>query len=70
MKPQHSKLTNGEWQTLTLFEQMGNIGSEVSRLASSKKRNDKKSADLALIRALELIDLRCYIDQTAIQNIS
>lgn len=57
MSAQHSNLSNGQWHTLTLFEQMGNIGSEVSRLISSKKRNDQKSADLALMRALELIDL-------------
>ncbi|PIP31238.1 hypothetical protein COX25_00410 [bacterium (Candidatus Howlettbacteria) CG23_combo_of_CG06-09_8_20_14_all_37_9] len=57
MNTQHSNLANGQWYTLSLFEQMGNIGSEVSRLISSKKRNDQQSTDLAFERALKLIDL-------------
>lgn len=52
----HKELASGRWQTLTLSEQMGNIGSEVSR-ASSKEHADKKEFWVAVERALELFDL-------------
>jgi hypothetical protein len=53
---QHQELAAGRWWTLSLAEQLGNIGSEVSRAAKWSGRN----ADLArgaLERALELFDL-------------
>ena len=45
------------WQKLSIAEQLGHIGSEVSRVSSWRKRGDIKAADLALVRALELLDL-------------
>lgn len=56
-----SDLRHGEgfverWRTLSLVEQMGNVGSEVSRALKWKSR-DPAIARGALERALELIDL-------------
>jgi len=53
---QHSELASGKWQTLTLAEQLGNIGSEVSR-AKRWQGKDQKSFKGAVDRALELFDL-------------
>lgn len=52
----HTDLANGKWYTLTLAEQMGNIGSEIHRLVISENK-DRSRFDSALDRALELIDL-------------
>lgn len=52
----HQDLANGRWFTLTLSEQMGNIGSEIHRLVLSQK-HDQSRFDSAFDRALELIDL-------------
>ena len=53
---QHRDLAAGRWHTLTLAEQLGNIGSEVSRAIRWKLRNERL-AEGALVRALELLDL-------------
>lgn len=55
MTYQHESLASGRWQTLTLAEQMGNIGSEISR--ASRAKGESKKVEYAIIRALELIDL-------------
>lgn len=34
----HKDLANGRWKTFTLAQQMGNIGSEVYRAISFKKK--------------------------------
>ena len=52
----HRDLAAGAWWRLSLVEQLGNVGSEISRAERWKTRN----ADLsraALYRALELLDL-------------
>src|SRR3989344_844600 len=54
MAIQHRELAAGRWFALTLAEQLGNIGSEVHRLAIAKNENDRNAA---FVRALELIDL-------------
>lgn len=51
---QHRNLAEGRWATLTLSEQLGNVGSEIGRAINSKNIEDKK---MASYRALELIDL-------------
>lgn len=56
MPPQHKNLAAGRWQELSLVEQLGNIGSEVSRALKWQER-DKKTFSGAIYRALELIDL-------------
>jgi hypothetical protein len=53
---QHRDLAAGRWWRLSLAEQLGNIGSEVSRAAKWSGRNDRLARG-ALERALELIDL-------------
>ena len=52
----HSNLAHGGWEKLTLMEQMGNIGSEVGRVARWQGKNDKYF-QRAVDRALELFDL-------------
>lgn len=52
----HEGLANGKWYTLTLCQQMGNIGSEIHRLVLSQNGNQNRFSS-ALDRALELIDL-------------
>jgi hypothetical protein len=53
---QHSELAAGRWWTLSLTEQLGHVGSEVSRTLRWRTRN-ARIAQGALQRALELIDL-------------
>lgn len=52
----HKDLARGKWQSLSLVEQMANIGSEVSRTINWKGK-DEKDAKRAFLRALELIIL-------------
>lgn len=47
----HKNLTSQKWHSLSFYEQMGNIGSEISRA------RDLKNTKIATERALELIDL-------------
>ncbi len=54
--PLHSGLAAGGWSRLSLVQQLGNVGSEVSRAARWKDR-DPKLFDGAMVRALELLDL-------------
>jgi hypothetical protein len=53
---QHRDLAAGRWWTLSLAEQFGNIGSEISRAARWTDRNPA-TAEAALYRALELFDM-------------
>ncbi|MBI4034083.1 MAG: hypothetical protein HY378_00860 [Candidatus Brennerbacteria bacterium] len=52
----HKDLAAGRWFELTLEEQMGNIGSEVSRAAKWQSKNEKFYKD-AVLKALDLFDL-------------
>jgi len=52
----HKNLADGRWQKLSLMEQLGNIGGEVSR-ARNWKGKDEKIFNGAVERALELFDL-------------
>lgn len=52
----HKNLAAGRWEEFSLAEQLGNIGSEVSR-ARNWKDKDKRSFESAVWRALELFDL-------------
>ncbi len=56
MAIQHKELAAGGWQKLSLMEQMGNIGSEISR-ALNWRGKDKKLYENAIDRAFELLDL-------------
>jgi hypothetical protein len=52
----HRELAGGRWQTLSLAEQLGNVGSEVGRMLRARGRDERLMAG-ALERALELLDL-------------
>ena len=56
INPLHRELSAERWWTFTLAEQLGNVGSEVSRALKWRHRNPGVSAG-AMARALELIDL-------------
>lgn len=53
---QHKTCAAGTWHTMTLAEQMGNIGSEVHR-ALKWQGKDNAQFEAACERALELFDL-------------
>lgn len=44
------------WSAMTIFEQMGNIYSEVGRSIIAKQRNNQEDCNYAVIRALDLFD--------------
>lgn len=44
------------WAAMSMYEQMGNIGSEVGRALAAKRRKDKPAMRGALYRGLDLMD--------------
>lgn len=56
-EPLHAGLAAGRWQTFTLAEQLGNVGSEVGRALRAKAAGNDTRMWGALNRALELFDL-------------
>ncbi len=59
----HASLWAGRWHTLTLNEQLGNVGSDVGRAIQAKARHDDMRFQGALERALELLDLTLTDDR-------
>ncbi len=57
MQIHHATVTQDRWATLSLAEQMGNIGSEVHRTIQWSQRNVPQSFQLAFDRTIELLDL-------------
>ncbi len=55
MTAQHENLASGRWQQFTLAEQLGHVGSEVSR--TRKAQGDEQRYWSAATRAFELLDL-------------
>ena len=55
MNFQHKTLAEGRWHTFSLAEQLGNIGSEISR--AIKARGDAQRYENAITRAFELLYL-------------
>jgi hypothetical protein len=53
---QHKDLAVGGWQKLSLIEQLGNVGGEISRALNWRDKN-QESYDSAITRAFELLDL-------------
>lgn len=45
------------WSKMTIFEQMGNIGSEVGRAVSAKKRGKDKWMRSAYYRGIDLFNI-------------
>ena len=56
-------LAGGRWRTLTILEQMGNIGSEVERAIRAHDAGRGDRFERALERALELFDLTAADDR-------
>ena len=56
MSHQHASLGAGRWQTLSLTEQLANVGSDVAR-ARRWQEKDPQQCDNAFVRALELLDM-------------
>lgn len=57
-----SHFDSEKWSKLSIFEQMGNIGSEVGRTMTAMKRGDIESANGAYLRGLDLIDETVAMD--------
>ncbi len=57
MNIQHRHLAAGRWKEMSLCEQMGNIGSEVSRAINWRNKGNEEFSERAAARALELLDL-------------
>lgn len=53
----HTDLASGRWFTLSLVEQLANVGSDVERTIQWKKKGDLEYSQRAFERALELLDL-------------
>ena len=53
---QQKKLTE-RWHELILAEQLGNVGSDVDRIISWRKKGNEEYATNAFYRALDLLDL-------------
>lgn len=52
----HSDELHQNWKNYSIAYQMGNIGSEVSRSLKWSQKGNRKRADVAIDRALELFD--------------
>ena len=50
-------IDRSRWQTLSFYQQQGNIASELSRAIKFKEANDVSHLDSSLWRLLELVDL-------------
>ena len=50
-------ITKEKWQSLSLAQQLGNIGSELSRARHSEEQKDMKAKADSLARSLELLDM-------------
>lgn len=57
MSVQHKELAAGRWKTLSLVEQMANIGSEVERALNWRIKRNADYSNRAFERALELMEL-------------
>lgn len=51
---QYQDLARGRWQSMTLAQQLGNVGSEYSRARKWKEKGNVEFFDKAFIRLLEL----------------
>ena len=55
--PIHKELADGRWFTFSIFEQLGNVGSEFERAATAFQRGNIERFEKAFERMLELLDL-------------
>jgi hypothetical protein len=56
-KVHHPNLVAGRWFSMSLAEQLGNVGSEVGRAITAQKSGEKQREENAKARAMELFDL-------------
>lgn len=54
---QHKQLAAGRWRDLSLVEQLANVGSEVERAISWRKKGNGSYSRMAVERAIELLTL-------------
>lgn len=59
----HSNLAAGRWRSLTLIEQLANVGSEVDRAIRAHESGRAERRDAAVNRCLELFDLTAADDR-------
>jgi len=57
MSIHHAELAAGRWHSMSLVEQLGNAGSEVSRALRARASCNDAREHSALVRFLELMDL-------------
>jgi len=57
MSFRHKNLADGAWYKLTLTEQLANIGSEIGRTISWRKKGRENYSKAAFFRGLELLDM-------------
>lgn len=53
----HPRLANGRWLTLSLADQLANVGADVGRAIQAKAAGDEVRFTAALDRSVELLDL-------------
>ena len=53
----HADLAAGRWESLSLVEQLANVGSEVERAIRAQEAGRAERRDAAVNRGLELFDL-------------
>lgn len=69
---QHESLANGRWAEMSFAEQMGNVGSEISRAIHWQSKNKPERMEQCVYRALELISLTistCGQNQTKLKEL-
>jgi len=57
VKIYHPELAGGRWFTLSIAEQLANVGSEYERALRAKEQGEGERLKHALARMLELMDL-------------
>jgi hypothetical protein len=50
------QVDRAKWASMDIFNQMGNIGSEVGRAIMAKRQGDEQRTNSAIKRALDLFD--------------
>ena len=61
--PGHAELAAGRWKSLSLIEQLANVGSEVDRAIRAHDAGRVDRRDAAVDRGLELFDLTAADDR-------
>lgn len=57
MNYHHQELASGRWFSLSMSEQLANIGSEINRTINWREKDNLEYSKNAFERALELLDL-------------